>query len=391
VETDCARRRFFLAQGFLGAPLALSHPRASFAFRFSQLSNDNPFEVLRDVEATLRDGEALAGYLSYECIAALEPSLSMLKAPLSLPVAMFAVYTQTEDLRSHLSRPRHCPAPVSVNEGDGAATYGERVENIRQRIAAGDLFQVNYSHRQSATFEKADALLIDRLPWADALEANYGALIDLGSTSIISASPELFLELEDGVLATEPIKGTRPRHDDPQRDAASLHDLEQDPKDRAENIMIADLMRNDLAKVSDDGSIREVALAQARSYPAVHHLYSRIEGRLRPALGFSDALAAAFPCGSVTGAPKMAAIEAITALEGEGRGAYCGTVFAITKKRSCASVAIRTAMVDENEARLDVRSGGGVTILSDPKAEYHEALDKGYLFRQLTGRDDPRH
>jgi anthranilate/para-aminobenzoate synthase component I len=184
-------------------------------------------------------------------------------------------------------------------------------------------------------------------------------------------------------LASEPIKGTRPRAEDPEEDRRLAEELAADEKDRAENIMIADLMRNDLAKVCGDGSIREEAICALRSLPHVHHLYSRIEGRLKDGLGFTEALSAAFPCGSITGAPKLAAMKVIADLEGEGRGPYCGTIFMRTRNVGVASVAIRTAVLDHDEKTLQVRSGGGVTILSDPAAEYDEADAKSYLFKSL--------
>ena len=159
-------------------------------------------------------------------------------------------------------------------------------------------------------------------------------------------------------------------------------------KDRAENIMIADLLRNDLAKVCADHSIREAAICALRSLPKVHHLYSRIEGRLRDGIGPIEALAAAFPCGSITGAPKHRAMQVISRLEGEGRGPYCGTVaFIPSQGPAVFSVAIRTAALvfGEGEARLDYRAGGGITALSDPQAEYEETEAKAYGFEAMLG------
>lgn len=320
---------------------------------------------------------------------AAEPALELPPPPMAAPAAWFAVFEDSRSFHAaELPHPASIPAPRVFNDGEGSEVYARKVRDIRRRIARGDVFQINYSHKQSASFSR-EGRLLDRLPWYEALSARFGALIDLGGIGVLSMSPELFLELDGDRLATEPIKGTRPRLHDPERDAAMLEELKADPKDRAENIMIADLMRNDLAKVCRDGSISEPVICGTRTLPAVHHLYSRIEGQIREGLRFADALEAAFPCGSVTGAPKLAAMKAIAELEGEGRGPYCGAVFYRDSERGAASVAIRTAIIDNENANLDVRSGGGVTSLSDPHAEYDEAVDKGYLYRLLAGRDDP--
>ena len=373
-------RRVDLAAGFSGEAITLDMPRQDYLYSYKDLSDHNPFAALRDAEARLAPGQCIAGFFAYEAALALEPSLRLPPAPLPLPSAWFGVFDASRPLQGRSSGQ---PRPTSVEQGLCEERYAENAVSVRTRIAAGDVFQVNISHRQTAHFE-GEGRLLPSLPAEAALSARYGARIDLGGVGILSASPELFLSLECGTLTAEPIKGTRPRSSDPEEDAALLAELRADPKDRAENIMIADLMRNDLAKVCADGSVHEPVICGARSLRAVHHLFSRIEGRLSEGRLFADALAASFPCGSVTGAPKWAAMDAIADIEGEGRGPYCGSIFYIEPHRAVASVAIRTAVVDEASRRVDVRSGGGVTILSDPHAEYHEALDKAYLFRSLT-------
>lgn len=380
-----------MGRGFAGQIVELSGLKQSWSCGHSALASSDPFAVLRAMEHALNEGEVIAGWLGYECALALEPGLALPTPPLDVPAAWLGVFAEASPPRRPNPFDRQI-SPDSVVMGDGRELYQSRVETIRQRITRGDVFQVNYSHRQSAQFPPSDERLIDRLPWQEALRADYGALFDLGDVSVVSASPELFLSLEDRLLAAEPVKGTRPRHADPEIDHQLLQDLIGDQKDRAENIMIADLMRNDLSKVVEDGSMREPIICGARSYEHVHHLYSRIEGQLRAGFVFADALAAAFPCGSVTGAPKLAAMKAIAELEGEGRGPYCGAlVYRPYGNKAVASVAIRTAVVDEATRAVHVRSGGGVTILSDPETEYNEAIDKGYLFRHLAGQHDPYH
>ncbi|MEM9839841.1 MAG: anthranilate synthase component I family protein [Pseudomonadota bacterium] len=382
-------QRAVFGEGFAGALSELSAPRAFWAVAFDELRTSRLFDVLAEAEAGLSDGEVLAGYLSYECALAVEPQLPLPEPPLGLPAACFAVFTEQSLIPEGPFDPAKSPAPNAIDLGQSRAAYAAQVVDIQSRISAGDVFQVNLSHRQRATFPQQTDRLIESLSKEQALRAPFGAWLDFGTFSVLSASPEQFLTLVGATISSEPIKGTRPRSDDPVRDQALLEDLEGDQKDRAENIMIVDLMRNDFAKVCDDGSVTEPVICASRSYPSVHHLYSRIEGRLRDKASFADALKATFPCGSITGAPKLAAMEAIAELEGEGRGPYCGTVFWRTHQRGAASVAIRTAVIDEAQRRVDARSGGGVTILSDPEAEFEETLDKAYLFRALTGHDDP--
>nr|WP_305888982.1 anthranilate synthase component I family protein [Parvularcula maris] len=301
--------------------------------------------------------------------------------PLDAPAAWIGRFEGAETLPA--DEGSASAVPLRTVSEPGRQAFEEKVEKVRRSIARGDYFQANISRRDSAWFEHYSGL--PRQAVSFALQQRFGAHIEVPGFSVLSASPELFLSLEEGTLRAEPIKGTRPRGATPEEDQALLEALQADPKDRAENIMIADLMRNDLAKVCEDGTMDEPVICGVRTLPHVHHLYSRIEGRLRVGLPFAEALRAAFPCGSVTGAPKLAAMRAIAELEGEGRGPYCGTVFAVTKERAVASVAIRTAVADHRRGRIDARSGGGITWRSEPAAEYAETEAKAYLFRLLTG------
>ncbi|MEL6488147.1 MAG: chorismate-binding protein, partial [Pseudomonadota bacterium] len=272
--TDQSLRRVLLGRGFAGEVVELSDLRRSWSCSFGELGSQDPFAALKALEASLQKGEVLAGWLGYECALALETSLHLPPPTHAIPIAWIGVFGGRE-AAGELPAPQHVPAPQSLDEGDGAHLYQQRVQNIRQRITRGDVFQVNYSHRQRAQFAPSPDRLIDQLPWADALGASYGAFFDLGYASLVSASPELFLSLDRGQLAGEPVKGTRPRSPDPETDRQALADLQADPKDRAENIMIADLLRNDLSKVAEDGSVHEPVICEPRSHAHVHHLFSR--------------------------------------------------------------------------------------------------------------------
>jgi anthranilate/para-aminobenzoate synthase component I/branched-subunit amino acid aminotransferase/4-amino-4-deoxychorismate lyase len=253
------------------------------------------------------------------------------------------------------------------------AGHARAVEACRERIAAGDLFQANLSLRLRAELEGdavdllargVAALAPDRAAW---LAAPWGA--------IASLSPELFLARSGDVVRTAPIKGTRPRPDDPRAAEAQRAELAASTKDRAENVMIVDLMRNDLGRVCEPGSVAVTALAEVRPHAGVWHLVSEVEGRRRPDVGDAELVAATFPPGSVTGAPKLAAMDVISALEGTARQAFCGAIgFASPAAGLELSVAIRTFECADGHTWLDV--GGGIVADSDPAAEAAECLAK---------------
>lgn len=254
-------------------------------------------------------------------------------------------------------------------------------------IEAGDIFQANITHRLRAARPEGltDLALFARL--AALSPAPFAALLACGTDgAILSASPERFLRVTaDGRVETRPIKGTRPRAAEPERDAALGRELLASEKDRAENLMIVDLMRNDLGRVSALGSVRVPVLNGLETFASVHHLVSVVESRLRPGLGPVDLLRACFPGGSVTGAPKIRAMEIIHALEPVPRGPYCGAIAWIGVDGAMdSSIVIRT-IVRSGETML-AQGGGGIVADSDPAAEYEEALVKlAPLRRALEG------
>lgn len=330
---------------------------------------------------------AVGGFIGYEAAAALMPDLDLPAAPDRLPVV---------HLRKFERRLEITATPVSragrtlghARTDDDPSGYEDKVTRVIAAILDGEIFQANISRRLSAEFAARPDLAGDlfcRLIERGA--AAYAAFVPTEGGAVLSNSPELFLQVAGRAVVAEPIKGTAPRGADPVSDRDYAAALVESVKDRAENVMIADLLRNDLAKVCADGSISEPQICALRTLPAVHHLYSRIEGRLRDGLGAIDALRAAFPCGSVTGAPKHRAMQVISRLEGEGRGPYCGTVlFMPAEGPAVFSVSIRTAAlsVGRASARLDYRTGGGVTALSDAEAEYRETEAKAYGFEAMV-------
>ncbi len=274
--------------------------------------------------------------------------------------------------------------PVSWRADLSPDEYEIAVARCIALIERGELFQANITQRFMADRPPGiDPVSVQRV-LHHASPAPFAAYIGwTADTALISASPERFLRLEaDGRVETRPIKGTRPRGANPEADRAEGLALLASDKDRAENLMIVDLMRNDLARVSDPGQVRVPLLCALESFPAVHHLVSAVTTRLRPGLGALDLLRATFPGGSVTGAPKIRAMEVIDALEASDRGSYCGSVFWLGLDGALdSSIVIRSLVVAPG--RLLVGAGGGITADSSPAAEEAEMQLKAAVLLSL--------
>lgn len=263
--------------------------------------------------------------------------------------------------------------------------YEAAVERIRARIALGDLYQANLTQRFTVGFAGDplgawSALIGDGpAPRAAFLETPWGALA--------SVSPEVFVDVDPGGrVETRPIKGTRPRGADAASDAAQAAALLASTKDRAELVMIVDLERNDLGRICETGTVTVPAIADLRTFPAVHHLVARVEGRLRAGVGPAELLRAVFPGGSIAGAPKLAAVAALEELEPVPRGWYTGSLFWFGDDGSTASsILIRSLVVRRGIASIG--AGGGVTADSDPRGEWDESNAKARPLLRVLGRD----
>jgi para-aminobenzoate synthetase component 1 len=251
--------------------------------------------------------------------------------------------------------------------------YLRAVERVREYIGAGDIFQANLSQRLEAAVDEHPFDLYERLRSRNA--APFAGYFDFGEASAVSASPERFLSLLGGRVLTEPIKGTSPRGLTPRHDSALGFALFESEKNRAENVMIVDLLRNDLSKVCEDKTVEVPELCRIERYATVHHLVSKVVGRLRPGLGPVDLLRATWPGGSITGAPKVRAMEIIAELEPTRRNLYTGSLgYFSFGGASETSIAIRTFVVRNRRAYF--QAGGGIVFDSDPEGEYEETLDK---------------
>ncbi len=372
--------------------MPLFDPCAPFALMWDDAENaallfTNPAQVIAGADtiaalaalrAAAEAGNWLAGGFSYEAGHQLEPRLSGLEK--DDPFHWFGVFGPPE----RLSAPelalllaawptpaRHgAPQPMTRRDDWIAA-----VRRAQDWIARGDIYQANITFQARVPFRGHPLALFARLFSARA--APHGALLHDGAGRWwLSLSPELFFRLDDGKLTAKPMKGTAPRMADPDADEAAARALAADPKNRAENLMITDLIRNDFGRVAQPGSVAVPRLHSIETYPSVHQMTSSVTARLRPGLNALDTIAALFPCGSITGAPKIRAMEIIAALEPQARGLYCGSLGWIAPGGRSAhfNVAIRTLEIRNGEARLGL--GAGIVADSVPEEEWQECLTK---------------
>ena len=274
-----------------------------------------------------------------------------------------------------IPRPARAPVPGAdgVHSTFSEEAYLETAARIVEYIRAGDIFQTNLSQRLEVPLPAHPFELYRTLRTCNA--APFAAYYDIGDAAVVSASPERFLRLSDGRVETRPIKGTAPRGASPEEDSAQARGLRASEKDRAENVMIVDLLRNDLSKVCQDHSVQVPELCVVESYSTVHHLVSTVTGDIRPGLEAVDLVRAAFPGGSVTGAPKVRAMQIIAELEPTRRGAYTGALGYVGFDGSMdTSIVIRTLIVTGGTAYVQV--GGAIVADSNPRQEYCETLAK---------------
>ena len=280
---------------------------------------------------------------------------------------------------SQLRKKKTALEPPSFGEWQSNFTrsqFEKIVSTAQDYIAAGDIYQVNLAQRFEATVN-GESLL----PYYEKLRvsspAPMSAYLDTGLREILSSSPELFLRLSGNRIETRPIKGTRPRYDDPETDLRASHELKTSEKEMAELLMITDLLRNDLGRLCEFGSVRVDALAQLESLAQVHHLVSTVSGTLNKGISHLDALASCSPGGSITGAPKKRAREIIAELEPTPRGLYTGALgyFGLNAE-SQFNIVIRTLVFEKSKRLAHYHVGSGIVADSTPQAEYQETLDK---------------
>ncbi|HEU4793532.1 MAG TPA: aminodeoxychorismate synthase component I [Nitrolancea sp.] len=290
-----------------------------------------------------------------------------------------ASYQRRDQVLDWLGRPSQPENPASgmlaprLHSKVGKARYLEMVRQAKEYIAAGDIYQVNLSQRLEGEWQGDPWTLYRRLRQVSPVA--YAAYLGFPDGVVLSASPERFLRLDGGSIETRPIKGTRPRGRTPSADHALAAELLASEKERAENVMIVDLLRNDLGRVAEIGSVQVPHLFRLEGYSNVWHLVSTVTGRLQPELDAVDLLRACFPGGSVTGCPKIRAMEIIEELEPSRRGVYCGAIGYLSFSGAMdTNIVIRTLVLTGDRVQLQV--GGAVVADSDPEREYAESLAK---------------
>lgn len=294
-------------------------------------------------------------------------------------------------LAEHLTQvspaiPASLPTFSALQSNFSKHTYMQAVREAQQHILAGDIFEVNIS-QQWHTLKPAE---LSELALYQAVRAQnpapFGCLLQMGTHSIISASPERFLKIYNGKVEACPIKGTSASSEDPLENNLLIKALQSSAKDRAENIMIVDLMRNDLSRVCQPHTVTVDKLCEVESFESIHHLVSTISGQLKEKHNVFDVLRATFPPGSVTGAPKISAMEIIAEIEQQSRGPYCGCLGYIGFDGN-ADLSVSIRMMTLTPTSIYLSAGGAVVVDSDPELEYQETLAKSVKLKQALGED----
>ena len=349
--------------------------------------------ALQRIEDLRAQGFELAGYMAYEAGLALEPRLAALAAArtgAAGPLLWFGAFDRFETiaadavpdwLAAHAQPGIAQIGPVEPQVSPGG--YAKMFGAMQDAIAAGDIYQANLTFPLAGSFRGDPLALYAAI--RPAAGAGYGGIVFDGTHWLLSLSPELFFATRDDMAMVKPMKGTRPRGRDGAEDARLAAELSSSVKDRAENLMIVDLMRNDLSRVAEAGSVKVDRPFAVESYPTVHQMVTTVRARLQPGRGAADLLRALFPCGSITGAPKIRAMELINAVERDARGPYCGAIGRIDAAGDAAfNVAIRTLRLTPGEnGRGKAVLGVGSAIVADSEAlpEWRECLVKGGFVR----------
>ena len=341
------------------------------------------------VEAAAARGLHVAGYLGYEGGKALASAWrgdGSGHADPPMPLGWFGLFERVERIDADAVASL-LPDPDAAWIGAPQprvtrADYEAAVARVLDYIRAGDIYQANLTFRADVPFAGDPLAVYARL--RQTARAGYGGFIWTGEQAVASLSPELFFALRGGAVMARPMKGTAARRADPESDARGARALAQDPKQRAENLMIVDLLRNDLSRVAEAGSVAVPDLFRVETYPTIHQLVSDVTARLPADKGAADVLRAAFPCGSITGAPKVRAMEIIDELEDEARGLYTGSIGFIAPDGEAAfNVAIRTLVFPSQRDLRDgahcatLGLGSGIVADSEPAEEWRECLAKG--------------
>jgi para-aminobenzoate synthetase / 4-amino-4-deoxychorismate lyase len=334
--------------------------------------------VFEQADAMLGQGYYVAGYVSYEAAPAFDQALTVHDSS-DWPLVWFGVF--------------HSPQSLDEDGGGGTfdvsswemkgdfASYQKGIKEVKTGIEQGDTYQVNFTTRLEATFSGDDFAFYKKLVRNQ--QSSYSAYLNMGERRLLSASPELFFRIDGQTLKTKPMKGTAERGRYSQEDERQKQHLQTSDKERSENLMIVDLLRNDLGRIALPGTVRVPKLFEVETYPTVHQMTSTIEASLPENYTMFEVFRALFPCGSITGAPKVRTMEYIRRLEDSPREVYCGAIGYMTpEKEAVFNVPIRTVMIDQRKSQAVYGSGGGVTWDSTSKGEFDELHTKARLLTE---------
>jgi para-aminobenzoate synthetase/4-amino-4-deoxychorismate lyase len=336
--------------------------------------------ALGEVDRLVREeGWHAAGFLGYEAAPALDRALVTLPPAEGMPLLWFGIYPEPAVVDLPSPSPLEEAAPRRWKPSVSQREFARAIRRVKERIARGDTYQVNYTYRLRTPFPL--------LPWPFFLRlcrsqgAGYAAFVDTGRFAVLSASPELFFTLEEGRILSRPMKGTAARGLTAREDEANAASLHASPKDRAENLMIVDMVRNDLGRIALPGTVRVPALFAVERYPTVWQMTSTVVGETRASLpGIMTAL---FPCASITGAPKASTMAIIAGLETAPRQLYTGAIgYWSPGPRAQFNVAIRTVLVDRRTRRAEYGVGGGILWYSTARGEYRECQVKSRILTE---------
>ena len=340
--------------------------------------------ALAELRAATQAGQHAAGYIAYEAAAAFEPVLGKPQGQIG-PLLWFGLFDGFTEIAAD-AVPNWLPDPSGAWIGTpeplhDRASYDSKLAEVLALITAGDLYQANLTFPSTVPIEGNPLAIYAQLRARSG--AGYGAVVSTGRDTLLSLSPELFFALESGKLRCQPMKGTARRGETPAQDDAIASALAADPKQRAENLMIVDLMRNDLSRVAVAGSVSVPQLFAVETYPTIHQMVSTVTADLAPGKDAIDVLTALFPCGSITGAPKIRAMQAIATIEQGARGPYTGAIGrfdpldALGRGDAMFNVAIRTLLIRGGDDHALFGAGGGIVADSQADEEWDEARAKG--------------
>lgn len=345
-------------------------------------SNQDVPKAFGAIEKALAKGYYVAGYAAYELGYALDKKLGDLSPDdNALPLLEFGVFDEFQPASPQTTESSYAILPA-LRPAWTQTDYAARFDKLLAYISAGDIYQANltFPYRGISKTKPDLSALYTQLRGRQPVR--YGAIVSLGARDLLSLSPELFFSVDDGFAKARPMKGTAPRGDTPAKDVAIGRAMQADEKSRAENLMIVDLLRNDLSRVAIPGSVNVTDLFSLETFPTLHQMTSGIEARLTKDVSITDVFARLFPCGSVTGAPKIRAMEILRELEDRPRGAYCGAIGYFDPNGNCSfNVAIRTltSTPKDDGYALEYNVGSGVVYDSKAADEYAECLLKARI------------